>query len=254
MDSMDVCQKCKDYYRTKTIRKLSFELNATREQFRAVLYTGHEDCLNSLIKSGADVNQHCFEKNFTPLLYATETASPAKVAMLISAGADVNVTCDRGLTPLMYAASFGVPSKMNMMIHAGADVNQKSNNDQTALALATINGYVKSMETLIKAGADVNRCVKVSDTSFYYSPLNIALQARKNPKVCAELLVNAGANIPGYQQARDYKCKLMHLCRQSIRKHLLDIDPHTHLFGRVPRLGLPQLLTDYVLYDKRLDY
>ena len=34
-----------------------------------------------------------------------------------------------------------------------------------------------------------------------------------------------------------------------IREHLLHLDPHTHLFGRVPRLGLPAALTDYLLFN-----
>ena len=38
-----------------------------------------------------------------------------------------------------------------------------------------------------------------------------------------------------------------------IRKHLPHLDPRTHLFGRVPRIGLPSLLTDYLLYDMSLD-
>ena len=46
---------------------------------------------------------------------------------------------------------------------------------------------------------------------------------------------------------------LQHLCREAIRKHLINLDPHTHLFGRVPRLGLPTLLTEYVLYNMSLD-
>ena len=46
---------------------------------------------------------------------------------------------------------------------------------------------------------------------------------------------------------------LRHICRETIRKHLLNLDPHTHLFDRMPRLGLPSLLTRYLLYYKSLD-
>ena len=49
------------------------------------------------------------------------------------------------------------------------------------------------------------------------------------------------------------KFNLKHLCREAIRKHLLKLDPHTHLFGRVPRLGLPALITSYLLYNCTLD-
>ena len=46
---------------------------------------------------------------------------------------------------------------------------------------------------------------------------------------------------------------LMELSIEAIRNHLLKLDPHTHLFGRVPKLGLPSLLTEYLLYGASLD-
>ena len=47
--------------------------------------------------------------------------------------------------------------------------------------------------------------------------------------------------------------KLKHICREAIRKHLLDLDPHQHLFNRIHRLGLPELLNLYLLYGESLD-
>ena len=46
---------------------------------------------------------------------------------------------------------------------------------------------------------------------------------------------------------------LSHLCREAIRNHLLDIDRHENLFVRVPRLGLPPVLNDYLLYNVSLN-
>ena len=37
-----------------------------------------------------------------------------------------------------------------------------------------------------------------------------------------------------------------------IRKHLLKLDPHQHLFKRVPKLGLPSALSRYLLYNVAL--
>ena len=45
---------------------------------------------------------------------------------------------------------------------------------------------------------------------------------------------------------------LKHLCRQFIRKHLLQMSP-VNLFVRVPQLGLPTLLQDYLLFNVALD-
>ena len=47
--------------------------------------------------------------------------------------------------------------------------------------------------------------------------------------------------------------QLKHICREAIRKHLLKLDPHQHLFGRIPRLGLPSALNQYLLFGRNLD-
>ena len=61
------------------------------------------------------------------------------------------------------------------------------------------------------------------------------------------------AQVPEYLLHKDSKMCLKHLCREAIRKHLLELDPHKHLFGRVTKLGLPTSLTDYLVYEMTLD-
>ena len=36
---------------------------------------------------------------------------------------------------------------------------------------------------------------------------------------------------------------LKHKCRETIRKYFIDLDPHSHLFSRIPQLGLPSQIT-----------
>ena len=57
------------------------------------------------------------------------------------------------------------------------------------------------------------------------------------------------AQVPEYLLHKELQMCLKHLCRETIRNHLLDLDPHTHLFYRLPRLGLPKSLTKYLLYN-----
>ena len=59
--------------------------------------------------------------------------------------------------------------------------------------------------------------------------------------------------VPEYLKFSDLKLSLKHLCRQAIRKHLLDVDPYEHLFRRVPRLRLPASLSKYMLFDVSLN-
>ena len=49
--------------------------------------------------------------------------------------------------------------------------------------------------------------------------------------------------IPEFLLHQDLRFCLKHLCREAIRKHLILLDPHTHLFA----------LQEYLLYDMSLD-
>ena len=71
------------------------------------------------------------------------------------------------------------------------------------------------------------------------------------------LLFAAGETIEGKITYSDRwkhrEVDLNDLCREAIRKHLLEMDLHTHLFDRVPKLGLPRSLCGYILYNQTLD-
>ena len=49
----------------------------------------------------------------------------------------------------------------------------------------------------------------------------------------------------------DTELSLMHLCREAIRNHLLQMS-NVNLFIRVPRLPLPKAVQSYLLYDQTL--
>ena len=85
-------------------------------------------------------------------------------------------------------------------------------------------------------------------------------------KVFSDILVNAllyaagetlenvpEDEIPDCLKFEDSKLQLKHICREAIRKHLLDLDLHQHLFGRIPKLGLPSALNRCLLFNETLD-
>ena len=60
--------------------------------------------------------------------------------------------------------------------------------------------------------------------------------------------------IPYYMTQLNFNTSgLAHLCRQAIRKHLIELDPHENLFSRIPKLGLPAVPNKYLLYNVSLD-
>ena len=60
--------------------------------------------------------------------------------------------------------------------------------------------------------------------------------------------------VPGFlQQDPELRFCLKHLCRETIRNHLITLDRHSHLFHRIPQLGLPSGLNSYLLYNRALE-
>ena len=59
-------------------------------------------------------------------------------------------------------------------------------------------------------------------------------------------------DIDNYLELTDSKLSLQHMCREVIRTRLIRMNPHQHLLDRIPRLGLPSLLTSYLLFHVNL--
>ena len=75
------------------------------------------------------------------------------------------------------------------------------------------------------------------------------------------LLCAAGETLDGTEEEKipeelkfeEEKFQLKHMCRMAIRGHLLSLDPHSNLFGRIPKLALPKALNRYLLFNMSLD-
>ena len=215
----------------------------------------HSEAMRVLIKAGADVNKSG-PGGKTLLIKASETGDYEMVRLLVESGADVN-KFNIWNTPLWYAVKNHHIECVSLLIEAGADVNLF--NPFRAYAIRTapficavINNYIECASILMEAGADVNYH-NVNVLGYVRSVEMVRLLLRsgseinidwwyineypEKPVTVKELLFAAG-----YTRWRHSPMKvdgLMGMCREVIRKHLLELDPYTHLFGRVTRLGLP---------------
>ena len=138
----------------------------------------------------------------------------------------------------------------------------------------------KNVKLLLRAGANVNvfwNMTSMYDNKYNHNALRYYIiqcptfSVQPDKKVCMLLYAagettdgttvkrtsNAGYNekvrVPQFLLQKRLKMDLKHMCRNAIRNHLISMDPHTHLFNRIPQLGLPRSLTDYVLYNMSLD-
>ena len=231
---------------------------------------GDEKMVDVLIKAGANVNE-LDDVGMNPLMRAVMGKNKTCVQMLIKAGADMSMPTELiAMSSLALAeASQTCADLVKLLIEAGADVNIPS--VRGGIFAFSSHATVNSARMLLRAGAKIN--------VFDHNNINTLKRiiAENNPrtlsKVLCMLLFAAGETIdgitveqrdcygisklyvpvPDFLLHQDLRFCLKHLCREAMRKHLILLDRHTHLFRRVPRLGLPAALEQYLLYDMSLD-
>ena len=236
-------------------------------------FFGHQQCVKLLIERGADVNVSN-KDGMTPLMAATYMGidkhgvlRPGSysnddkrliVDWLIKAGADVNAVTNSGKNALINAILMGYDKSLELLISAGADVNNLDYNI-TALIIATGRNHAqetksKTVKILLKSGAHVNKDKNVGcNVTESAKQVNSAKERRE----IVQFLFVAGestvSEIGDIFKCPEFEKGLKHLCREAIRKHLLELDEHISLFQRIPKLGLPSLLAKYLLYHLSLD-
>ena len=239
-------------------------------------------CSDVLFQAGADVDV-CDSFGYTPLMMAVRNGNDVMAIALINKGANPNKRTRTGMSALITAAEHGQDKCVEILINKGADVNSTDEKGQTALLCAAWAGKFKCIEILLAAGADVNisddegwtalasaghfdhrECVILLLKSGAYINDYINKDGEGKPRVTsketATVLYAAGQSLDlsmlddldGICKENDLTRGLRDLCRSAIRRHLLLINPHKHLFDRIPRLGFPSLLTEYLLYNVSL--
>ena len=243
----------------------------------------HCDCVELLIQAGADVNVvENNEKGHSALMHAAEKGFHNCIELLVKAGAEINralrnavshghldivkllLNQDKDNTVRMKAtneALHALVKRFNeecfrLLLQAGADVNRRDNFGYTALTSAAVWENLQCIKALLLSGAFINKSVDEANAL----EMHITTSNTVN-KSLAMLLYAAGEEftgsivlpIPEFLQHNDIKMQLKHMTRQAIRKHLINLDLHAHLFDRIPQLPLPSALKSYLLYNMSLE-
>lgn len=128
------------------------DLNTLNGIMVSVLYH-NQDCLESLIRLGADVNTYG-RYTSTPIDIALSRFHDIPLALrLIGLGADINRKCPDGLTPLMRAAC-DKNKDVTPLLDMKADPNVQDCNGKTALFLAVTSGNENVVQVLLRANAN----------------------------------------------------------------------------------------------------
>ena len=242
----------------------------TQENQTALFHANSAEFVELLLRAEADVNIRD-RRGETPLFDAVRRESAQSVALLLDAGADVNIRNNDGKTALYTAVCEGSVKRVELLIKEGADVNITDAMGETLLfqwkdmigrRYPTI---LKCIKIILHEGIKVNvrgsrgmTALTCFVKSLDFSPYKSATQT-KHEKEFAMLLFAAGDTLdeskvtymPEYLKP-SAEVNLMNICRAAIRKHLLQISD-INLFPRIPKLGLPSMLCQYLLYDVALD-
>jgi len=135
----------------------------------------------------------------TALSIAAAIDRPRLVELLVGAGADHEVSDERGLSPLMAAAKAGGAETCALLIAARAAVSAREKaGGKTVLLFAASSGHRHVCEMLLAARADVHECARTGVAALH------AAAANGHSEVCRSLLAAgaaAGAEVPGGQCA-----------------------------------------------------
>lgn len=110
--------------------------------------------INLLLSRGANVNVSRAD-GITVLMLAARACPPEIVRELLRRKAEINAKDNDGATPLMYAAREGQTEVGRVLLSAGA-VNRADSHRQTPLMCAAVNGHTEFVRLLLQQGAQPN--------------------------------------------------------------------------------------------------
>lgn len=168
--------------------KAGEDANTFGPQFEPILITAvqHEDqaMVELLLTHGADVNMTEVDGK-SALWWAAYNGMPL-TKLLVDHGADVNIVCDHG-TALTAACKRGHRQVVEFLLERGARVDTFETLETTALIEALRSGHIEIAELLIAKGADVNR------SSLHTSALRATIVLDRTDVVA--MLIGAGADV-----------------------------------------------------------
>ena len=206
----------------------SFDTNVEITPLWSTITSNNMDMFKALVEGGADL-----EDGIRATAYYAHYRG---LKLMIEEGASVNCVDEHGNTVLMRAAFEFDKEKetvetrlscVKLVLQAGARVNKTNRQDRNALDRCLCNQPMRFTEDIARL-------------------LFAAGEKIRDAKPKSDILKKLKAK-------EDDIMSLKAICRKSIRRHLLDLDPHLNLFQRIPKFEATHVVKEYMLFRCTLD-
>ena len=231
---------------------------------------GNVKCIYVLFEGGANVDIQCTTmKKLIKSAIQEDQNVCAKV--LINSGAELDAKISTAEAAFFCAVANCYVPCLNALVRGGISVNLGSTSYVTPLMVAAAAGSrgLTCLKMLLTLGANVNEINKYGMNALTLC-ITQSKDTTRDREKCMFLLA-AGERIDADEDGNKFTCRgkkylipeylkitrqklyLKHFCRIAIREYMIDLSPHSHLFGRIPELRLPSRITRYLLYEMSLD-
>jgi hypothetical protein len=120
----------------------------------AVERGGSPAVVAALVTAGADINLQSLNRH-TPLTFAVAGDNREALEQLLALGANVDTPGHLRYTPLLLAAADNNVVLIHRLLAAGADINYETQHGTTALVAAAERNNIPAIKALLNAGAAV---------------------------------------------------------------------------------------------------
>ena len=220
--------------------KVDIQCTTMEDLIELACREGQTRCARVQTKTGAELDAEITTAEAALYCSVANCDLPCLIA-LVGGGICVNLGSTTYVTPLMVSAAAGSRGLtcLKMLLTVGANVNEVNKYGMNALDLCLAHWDGSNRDNsekcmfLLAAGERI----EVDDKDWFIC------KGRRDKKY----------RINAYVRITHPKLCLKHFCRRTIREYMIDLSPHSHLFGRIPELRLPSRMTRYLLYEMSLD-
>ena len=199
------------------------------------------------------------------LLEAARKGDHRVMRELLRSGANPDASDYDGWRPLMFAAEGGHTQCVRLLLEYGADADYDgAYNEGSVLALAVDNGHEGCVLLLLQAGAEMDeaftmaiengfvQCTKFLLKEGVVREELVGIRNQVTSNEMWKVVAAAGADV-FYRVRYNSVPSLRSTCHKVIRRRLMIVGDSQNLFHKVPLLGLPNLVQEYLLYNVKLD-